>query len=122
MGWAAISLPSWQQMKKVLGAPTAAWAKQPGREAGLQKGWNCGWQISNPGGMLCDDTTNPITLCFQITIYIPLNQVIIHFLFVCDVFLFRSLRMRLKYEELLGIYIVNLPVQFLLLRASNFSR
>lgn len=52
---------------------------------------------------MCDYATNPITLCFQITIYIPLNQVIIYFLFVCDVFLFWSLRMRLKYEELLGI-------------------
>lgn len=94
-------------MKKVPGAPAAARAEQPGWEAGLQKGWNCGWWISNPGGMLCDYATSPITLCFQITVYIPFNQVIIHFLFICDVFLFWSLRVRLKYEMLLGIY--NVP-------------
>jgi len=30
-------------MKKVPGAAAAARAEQPGWEAGLQKGWNCGW-------------------------------------------------------------------------------
>lgn len=54
----------------------------------FREGWNCRWWVSNPRGMLCDYTTNCIALWFQITAYILLNQIIIQFLFLCDIFLF----------------------------------